>query len=306
MKIDVLILGAGPAGCTAAVYLARAGLSVKVLGSAAPGGQLLHTTEIENFPGFPEPLSGAELMERMHKQCARFGVAISAENAVSVELSSQPFKTTASDGETYESRALIVATGASARWLNIPSEIHLRNKGVSACATCDGFFYRGKKVCVLGGGDSAVGDALFLSRFASSVTLVHRRDQLRACAVLIQRAKENPKISFAWDSVVEEVLGQNTVTGLRLKNVKTGTLSELQCDGVFLAIGHDPASALFKGKLDLDEQGYIKVQNCTRTSVPGVFACGDVADPHYKQAVLAAGTGCMAALDARDFLYTGK
>ncbi|HOX23438.1 MAG TPA: FAD-dependent oxidoreductase, partial [Elusimicrobiales bacterium] len=180
------------------------------------------------------------------------------------------------------------------------------NKGVSACATCDGFFYRGKKVCVLGGGDSAVGDALFLSRFASSVTLVHRRDQLRACAVLIQRAKENPKISFAWDSVVEEVLGQNTVTGLRLKNVKTGTLSELQCDGVFLAIGHDPASALFKGKLDLDEQGYIKVQNCTRTSVPGVFACGDVADPHYKQAVLAAGTGCMAALDARDFLYTGK
>jgi len=303
MKLDALIIGAGPAGCMAAIYLARAGFSAHLLGSSPPGGQLLHTQEIENFPGFPDPLSGAELMERMHKQFARFGIKLSAENAVSVDLSVQPFRTTASDGTVYESRTLIIATGASARWLGLESERRLINKGVSACATCDGFFYRGKNVCVLGGGDSAIGDALFMSRFASSVKLIHRRDKLRACATLIEKAKANPKISFVWDSVVEEVLGKDSVTGLKLKNVKTGQTEELSCDAVFLAIGHTPASKLFQGKLALDQEGYIVVKDGTHTSVPGVFACGDVADPRYKQAVCAAGSGCMAALDARDHLF---
>ena len=306
MKLDTLIIGAGPAGCMAAVYLARAGFSAHILGSSPPGGQLLHTQEIENFPGFPEPLSGAELMELMHKQAARFGIKISAENAKSVDLSGPPFKTTASDGTVYESRSLIIATGASARWLGLESEQRLTNKGVSGCATCDGFFYRGKNVCVLGGGDSAIGDALFLSRFAASVKLVHRRDKLRACAALIAKAQANPKISFVWDSVVEEVLGQDSVTGLKLKNVKTGQVSELPCEAVFLAIGHTPASTLFKDKLELDAEGYIVVKKGTHTSAPGVFACGDVTDPHYKQAVCAAGSGCMAALDARDYLYTAN
>ncbi|NLO91300.1 MAG: thioredoxin-disulfide reductase [Elusimicrobia bacterium] len=302
MKLDALIIGAGPAGCTAAIYLARAGYSTLLLGSTPPGGQLLHTNEIENFPGFPEPLSGAELMMQMHKQCAGLKVPLSAEKAASVDLSANPFKTTASDGTVYESRTLIVATGATARWLNIESENRLRNKGVSACATCDGFFYRGKTVCVIGGGDSALGDAMFLSRFAASVKLIHRRDKLRACAALTAKAQSNPKISFVWDSTVEEILGGETVSGLRLKNVKTGQVSDLACNGVFLAIGHDPASELFDGKLDLDKEGYISVHDHTHTSVPGVFACGDVADPRYKQAVCAAGSGCMAALDARDYL----
>ena len=302
MKLDTLIIGAGPAGCTAAIYLARAGFSTLLLGSTPPGGQLLHTNEIENFPGFPEPVSGAELMMLMHKQCANLKVPLSAEKAVSVDISSQPFKTTASDGTVYESRTLIAATGATARWLGLESENRLRNRGVSACATCDGFFYRGKTVCVIGGGDSALGDALFLSRFADSVKLVHRRDKLRACAALIAKAESNPKISFVWDSTVDEVLGAESVSGLRLRNLKTGLVSDLPCQGVFLAIGHDPASELFEGKLDIDKEGYITVSRHTLTSVPGVFACGDVTDPYYKQAVCAAGSGCMAALDARDYL----
>jgi len=298
---DLIIIGAGPAGATAAIYATRAGLKPVIFGGTAPGGQLLLTHEIENFPGFENPIAGFELMEHMHKQAKRLGAVIVNDEIVKAELDQRPFRLHVSDGGVHTAKALIIATGAQARWLGTESETRLRGKGVSACAVCDGFFYRGKEVCVVGGGDTAVGDALFLTKFASKVRLIHRRDQLRACPALAGAAKRNPKIEFVWDSVVEEVLGTDAVTGIKVRNVKTSAVSEISCSGLFMAIGHVPSTALFKGQLELDGEGYIKTSG-VRTSVEGVFAAGDVMDPHYKQAVAAAGTGCLAALEAEKYL----
>jgi len=263
--IDVAIIGAGPAGCTAAIYITRSGLKPVVFGGTIPGGQLLLTYEIENFPGFPEPISGAELMERMHKQCKRMGAHILTDDVARVDFSGRPLKIESSCGATYNAKAVVVATGAKARWLGLESEKKFMGKGVSACATCDGFFYRGKEVCVAGGGDTALGDALFLTRFVNKVTVIHRRDKLRAAAAIVAQAEKNPKIEFVWDSVIEEITGTNTVEGLRLKNVKTGQASQLACSGLFVAIGHEPNTKLFEGQLRLDEAGYILADPRTRT-----------------------------------------
>ncbi|MFA5139311.1 MAG: thioredoxin-disulfide reductase [Elusimicrobiota bacterium] len=298
----IIIIGSGPAGCTAAIYAARAGLSPLLLAGIRAGGQLMTTTDVENFPGFPEPVSGPELMERMRKQVERLGVASVQEDVSRVDLSSRPFSIETTEGRKEDAQALIVATGADARWLGLESETRLRGKGVSACATCDGFFFRGKEVALVGGGDSAMEETLFLARFASKVTLVHRRSEFRASNVMRERVRSHPKISFALDSVVEEVLGQEKVSGVRLKDVKTGRSSELRCDGLFVAIGHKPNTDLFRGQLALDPNGYIVTDGRARTNVPGVFAAGDVMDPHYRQAVTSAGAGCQAALEAERYL----
>jgi len=300
---DVIIIGAGPAGCTAAIYITRAGYKPVVFGGAAPGGQLLLTNEIENFPGLPEPVAGYELMDRMHRQIKRLGATLLTDDVASVSLCQKPFVVTSSSGEQYSCRAIIIATGSKARWLGIPSEERLRGHGVSACATCDGFFFKGKEVCVIGGGDTALTDALFLTKFVSKVTVVHRRDQLRASAVLVESAKMNSKIHFAWDSIVEEIEGADSVTGLRLKNVKTGVVSTIPCSAVFVAIGHESNTKMFDGKIDIDSHGYI-ITDRAKTSVEGVFAAGDVMDPYYKQAITAAGSGAVAAIEAERFLHT--
>lgn len=300
---DVIIIGAGPAGCTAAIYITRAGYKPIVFGGAAPGGQLLLTNEIENFPGLPEPVAGYELLDRMHKQIKRLGATLLTDEVTSVSTAKKPFTVTSSSGEQYTCRALIIATGSKARWIGIPSEEKLRGHGVSACATCDGFFFKGKEVCVVGGGDTALTDALFLTKFVSKVTVVHRRDQLRASAVLVESAKMNSKINFAWDSIVEEVEGTDSVTGLRLKNVKTGAVTTVPCSAVFVAIGHDSNVKMFEGKIDIDSHGYI-ITDRSKTSVEGIFAAGDVMDPYYKQAITAAGSGAVAAIEAERFLHT--
>jgi thioredoxin reductase (NADPH) len=296
------ILGSGPAGYTAAIYAARAVLEPIVIAGFEYGGQLMLTTDVENYPGFPEGVSGPELMEQFRKQAERFGATVVNEDAVRVELASRPFRVTTGSGEI-SADALIVATGASARWMGLPSEKRLQNRGVSACATCDGALYRGKKMAVVGGGDTAMEEALFLTRFASEVAILHRREQLRASKIMQERARRNEKIRFVWNSVVEEVLGESAVTGLRIRDVKTGKLSELEVGALFVAIGHVPNSQLFRGQLEMSDAGYIHVASgSTATNVAGVFACGDVTDPHYRQAVTAAGTGCMAALDAERWL----
>ncbi|MFH1618960.1 MAG: thioredoxin-disulfide reductase [bacterium] len=299
---DVIILGAGPAGCTAAVYCTRAGLKTVVFGGAAPGGQLLLTSDIENFPGLPEPVTGAELMERMHRQCRRLGALVLTEEAVSLALEEKPFSVVSSSGEIYAARAVIIATGAKSRWLGLESEKSFIGKGVSGCATCDGFFHKGKEVCVIGGGDTALEDALFLTKFASKITVIHRRNSLRASNILQEKARKNPKIAFLWDSVVEEVLGKEGVTAVRLKNLKTGKTEELPCEGIFVAIGHAPDTAILKKQLKTDENGFVITDGRTGTSVEGVFAAGDIADPRYRQAVTAAGSGCIAAIEAARFL----
>ncbi len=299
---QVIIIGSGPAGFTAAVYAARGGVSAALFGGAAPGGQLLLTMEIENFPGFPDPVAGADLMQNMLKQAGRLGARIFSDDIASVDLSQRPFKLTAGGGNVYTASALIAATGAQARWLGLPSEQKYLGKGVSGCATCDGFFYRGKQVSVIGGGDSAAEDALFLTKFADKVYLVHRRDKLRANPRLQDKLRGNPKIEIIYDHIPEEVLGEDKVTGVRIKNVRTGDARILNTPGVFIAVGHDPATGLFKGKIDLDEAGYIAADDRCRTSVPGVFAAGDVTDRRYKQAVVAAGSGCKAALEALKYL----
>jgi thioredoxin reductase (NADPH) len=298
---NVIILGSGPAGLTAALYAARANLKPVVLKGVDAGGQLMLTTEVENFPGFPDAVLGPELMERMEKQAGRFEAELLHQAATRVDLSERPFGVWAGD-EEWRARSLIVATGASARWLGIPGEERLRGRGVSSCATCDGFFFRGQELVVVGGGDSAVEEATFLTRFATRVTIVHRRDELRASKIMQDRAFANDKIDFVWDSTVEEITGDGSVSGVRLRNLKTGDTTERETGGVFVAIGHTPNTSLFEGQIQL-ANGYIVVDEpTTRTSVEGVFAAGDVVDVTYRQAITAAGMGCKAAMDAERFL----
>jgi thioredoxin reductase (NADPH) len=298
---NVVIIGSGPAGYTAALYAARANLRPLVLKGIEAGGQLMLTTEVENYPGFPEGVLGPELMELMEKQAARFDAEMLHQSVSRVDLSQRPFRIWSGD-EEFLARTVIVATGASARMLRVPGEQRLLGHGVSTCATCDGFFFRGQDLVVVGGGDSAMEEALFLTRFATKVTVVHRRDELRASKIMQQRAFENEKIDFAWDSVVDEILGDGQVSGVRVKNVKTGRATDLATGGVFVAIGHIPNTGVFEGQLDMTG-GYVLVKEPTSaTSVAGVFAAGDVVDFTYRQAVTAAGMGCKAAMDAERFL----
>lgn len=300
----VIILGSGPAGITAAIYAARADLQPLVLEGIQPGGQLTITTEVDNYPGFENGIMGPDLMIIMKKQAARFGTEFEQVNVDRVELTNG-VKTLYAGDKKYQCQALIISTGATARWLGIESEDKLKGYGVSACATCDGFFFKDKVIAVIGGGDSAVEEATFLTKFGTKVYIIHRRDELRASKVMQERAFKNEKIEMVWNAVVEEVLGapETGVTGLKLKNTKTGELSDLVCQGVFLAIGHDPNTKIFQGALDMDENGYLLVESgSTRTTVPGVLAAGDVSDHVYRQAITAAGMGCMAALDAERYL----
>ncbi|MBU8543157.1 MULTISPECIES: thioredoxin-disulfide reductase [Roseomonadaceae] len=304
----LLILGAGPAGYTAAIYAARAGLKPLVVAGLQPGGQLTITTEVENFPGFAEPIQGPWLMEQMQAQATHVGAEVVQDVITAVDLSRRPFRCTGDSGAVYLAEALVIATGAQARWLGIPGEKELSGFGVSACATCDGFFYRGKDVAVVGGGNSATEEALYLSNLARHVTLIHRRDSLRSEKILQQRLFERPNVTVIWDTAVESVLADASgrvavARALALRNLKTGAARELPVHGLFVAIGHDPATALFKGQLGMDAEGYIRTTpGTTQTTIPGVFAAGDVQDKIYRQAVTAAGTGCMAALEAEKFL----
>lgn len=294
---DVIIIGSGPAGLTAAIYTGRAKLETLVITGVTFGGQLMLTREVENFPGFPEAILGPDLMDKMRKQAEHFGAKLLFQDATAVDFSSKPFKVKVG-GQIFETKSVIIATGASPKWLGLEPEARLRGKGVSSCATCDAPFFRDKKVVVIGGGDTAVDEALTLAKFAREVTLVHRRDELRATGILQDRVFSNEKIGFVWDSVVEEILGKNKVEGIRIRNVKTGGESEIETDAVFVAIGHKPNTDIFKGQIELDNNGYIVAKDETKTSIEGIFVAGDVRDPRYRQAVTAAGSGCKAALDA--------
>jgi thioredoxin reductase (NADPH) len=298
---DIIIVGSGPAGLTAAVYTARANLRPLMIEGLGAGGQLMLTTDVENFPGFPEGIMGPELMGRFRDQAARFGTEFVTADVDRVDLSASPFGVWVGDTE-YRAKAIIISTGARANMLGLDSEERLLGHGLSTCATCDGFFFRNQNIAVVGGGDSAIEEATFLTRFADNVTVVHRRKELRASKIMQDRAFSNPKIEFRWNSTVEEVLGETKVSGLRLRDVETNALSDLDVSGVFVAIGHSPNTALFKGQLELDDAGYIVTREGSRTSVPGVFAAGDVQDHVYRQAITAAGSGCMAALDAERYL----
>ena len=302
----VLILGSGPAGCTAAIYAARANLEPLMVAGIQPGGQLTITTDVENYPGFADVIQGPWLMEQMQVQAQAVGARLISDIIVEVDLSKRPFVCSGDSGDTYTAETLIISTGANARWLGLPAEKKFMGFGVSACATCDGFFYRGKKVAVIGGGNTAVEEAIYLTNHAEKVTLIHRRDELRAEKILQDRLLKNPKIEVVWNSVLVDILGDEDppgVTVVQLENVKTSETKDLAVDGVFIAIGHDPATKLFVGKLDMDGEGYItSAPDSTATSVPGVFAAGDVTDKVYRQAVTAAGMGCMSALEAEKFL----
>jgi len=302
----VAVLGSGPAGFTAAIYAARAGLSPIVIQGIQPGGQLTTTTDVENYPGFRSVIQGPWLMEEMQAQAEHVGTKVVWDHISSVDLSRRPFRLSGDGGTQYFADALVIATGAQAKWLGLPSEEHMKGRGASACATCDGFFYRGKKVAVIGGGNTAVEEALYLTNHSHDVTLIHRRDSLRAEKILQDRLFANPNIKLIWDNEVVEFIGggeHEALVGLDIRNRRTGEISRVDVEGAFVAIGHQPATELFKDQLKLDEDGYIEVEpGTTRTNIPGVFACGDVMDKTYRQAVTAAGTGCMAALDAEKFL----
>jgi len=297
----VIIIGSGPAGYTAALYAARSNLSVLVLQGYQTGGQLMQTSEVENYPGFEDGILGPEMMEKFEKQAQRFGAELIPEDVIAVDFNRRPFVVTTDSGE-YRSQAVIIATGASAKWLGLPSEKLLQGRGVSACATCDGFFFKNKDLVVIGGGDTAMEEATFLTRYASHVTLIHRRDTFRASKIMQDRVSKNPKISIIMDTEVTEMLGDDTVTGVRIRNVKTDEERVLPAQGVFLAIGHKPNTDLFKGIIDTDEVGYIVPVEHTMTNIPGVFAAGDVTDHRYRQAVTAAGDGCRAAIDVERWL----
>lgn len=298
---DMIIIGSGPAGYTAAIYAARGSHKVLMLQGYQTGGQLMLTSEVENYPGFEDGIMGPEMMEKFELQARRFGTEMLQEDVIDVDFSQHPFLVK-TDSETYQARAVIISTGASAKWLNLPSEKRLQGRGVSACATCDGFFFKNKEVVVIGGGDTAMEEATFLTRFASKVTVIHRRESLRASKIMQERAMANPKIEFIWNTAVEEVLGEDAISGLRLRNLKTDEVSEYPTQGLFLAIGHQPNTSLFKGKVKMDEVGYIIPVEHTMTDVPGVFAGGDVTDHRYRQAITAAGDGCRTAIDAERWL----
>jgi thioredoxin reductase (NADPH) len=300
--VRLAIVGSGPAGLTAAIYASRATLAPLVISGVPAGGQLMITTDVENYPGFPEGIQGPDLVLKMREQAARFGTEFLDSNVRSVDLRQRPFVLDTGLTGVVRADCVIVATGANARWLDLANEQRLRGHGVSACATCDGFFFKGKDVVAVGGGDSAMEEAMFLTKFANSVTVVHRSGELRASKIMQDRARHNPKISFRLHSVVEDVLGDDSVVGVAVKHVPTGKREHLKVQGLFLAIGHEPATEVFRGQLDLDEKGYLKTNDITRTSVDGVFAAGDVYDHRYRQAVSAAGLGCMAALDAEKWL----
>jgi len=300
---NVVIIGSGPAGLTAALYAARANLSPLLIDGSEPGGQLTLTTEVENYPGFPKGILGPQLIQDMRAQAERFGTTFRSGHITQVDLTKRPFQLTVDGEDTIEAMTLIISTGASANLLGLPSETRLMGHGVSTCATCDGFFFRGKEIAVVGGGDSAMEEATFLTKFATNVTIVHRRDALRASKIMQDRALKNEKITFRWNSAVEDVLGDEVVTGIRLRDVQTNQTNDLPIAGVFIAIGHTPNTNLFKSQIDMDTNGYILPKTgSTATNIPGVFAAGDVQDSHYRQAVTAAGTGCMAAMDAERFL----
>jgi thioredoxin reductase (NADPH) len=299
---NVVILGSGPAGYTAALYAARANLKPLVLKGLEAGGQLMLTTDVENYPGFPDGIMGPELMEAMEKQAARFEAEIVAQSATRVDLSERPFRVWAGDQE-WRAATVVVATGATAKWLDVPGEERLRGRGVSACATCDGFFFRDRDLVVVGGGDTAMEESNFLTKFAKKVSIVHRRDEFRASKIMQDRALSNPKVDVIWDTEVDEVTGDDAVTGVKLRNVRSGDVTDFATDGVFMAIGHTPNTQLFEGQLELTKTGYIVIEEpTTKTSVPGVFAAGDVTDSIYRQAVTAAGQGCKSAMDAERFL----